>query len=406
MNPLMIFRIALKALSRNKLRTGLTMLGMIIGVAAVITMVAIGSGAQAQIEEQIRGNGTNLITVFPGGTQGPGGVSQGMGTFSRLTEDDAKALRLLPEVEFVSEVVNSRQQVIYGNQNWQTQIVGAGVDYPLIRSWPLKYGSFFTEADVTSTAKVCVLGSNVATNLFGENVDPTGVEVRVRNQIFRVLGVMASKGAQAGGMNQDDQVLAPYTTVMKRLQGVEFLNQVLVSAKSADALAQTSQAVTAELRQTHKIENGAEDDFRLLSQDDIVALRTQTTETMTALMAGIAGVSLVVGGIGIMNIMLVSVTERTREIGLRLAIGARGADVLKQFLVEAIVISLLGGAIGVMTGWGASEFFRIYQQMPTLVPLNAILASVGFSAAVGIFFGFYPAFKASSLDPITALKFE
>jgi putative ABC transport system permease protein len=242
--------------------------------------------------------------------------------------------------------------------------------------------------------------------LFGEGVDPTGVEIRIRNQIFRVLGVMASKGAQAGGMNQDDQVFAPFTTVMKRMQGTDFLNQLLVSARSADNIAAASAAVSAELRAAHELGDGALDDFRLLTQDDIVALRTQTTETMTSLMAGVAGVSLVVGGIGIMNIMLVSVAERTREIGLRLAIGAKGGDVLKQFLVEAVVISLLGGAIGVATGWGAAAFMRAYQEMPASVPLGAIIASVGFSAGVGIFFGFYPAMKAAALDPITALKFE
>src|SRR4029453_276068 len=309
MSPLMTFRIAFKALGRNKLRTGLTMLGMIIGGAAVITMVALGSGAQAAIEEQIRGAGTNMITVFPGSVN-MGGVRQGGGT-ARLFPADAKVLRDLPEVDYVSEGMQSRKQVIYGNQNWQTNIVGVNVDYTFIKSWPMKYGAFFTDQDVTVAAKVCTLGINVATNLFGEDVDPTGVEIRVRNQLFKVLGVMAPKGASSSGQNQDDQILAPYTTVMKKLQGNEWLNYILVSARSANEMRQTGDAITAAMRIQHKIEPGDDDDFRVQTQDELIATRTQATQTMTSLLAGIAGVSLVVGGIGIMNIMLVSAPERT-----------------------------------------------------------------------------------------------
>jgi putative ABC transport system permease protein len=400
----MIFRIAFKALGRNKLRTGLTMLGMIIGVAAVITMVALGSGAQAAIEEQIRGAGTNMITVFPGSVN-MGGVRQGGGT-ARLYPADAKVLRDLPEVDYVSEGMQSRQQVIYSNQNWQTNIVGVNVDYTFIKSWPMKYGAFFTDQDVTVAAKVCTLGINVATNLFGEDVDPTGVEIRVRNQLFKVLGVMAPKGASSSGQNQDDQILAPYTTVMKKLQGNEWLNYILVSARSADEMQRTADAVSAAMRIQHKIEPGDDDDFRVQTQDELIATRTQATQTMTSLLAGIAGVSLVVGGIGIMNIMLVSVTERTREIGLRLAIGARGFDVLLQFLIEAVVISLVGGSIGILLGYGSSEALQVYLRSPTLISVNAIVTAVGFSALVGIFFGFYPARKAAGLDPIDALRFE
>jgi putative ABC transport system permease protein len=404
MSVLMIFRIAFKALGRNKLRTGLTMLGMIIGVAAVITMVALGSGAQAAIEEQIRGAGTNMITVFPGSVN-MGGVRQGGGT-ARLYPADAKVLRDLPEVDYVSEGMQSRQQVIYSNQNWQTNIVGVNVDYTFIKSWPMKYGAFFTDQDVTVAAKVCTLGINVATNLFGEDVDPTGVEIRVRNQLFKVLGVMAPKGASSSGQNQDDQILAPYTTVMKKLQGNEWLNYILVSARSADEMQRTADAVSAAMRIQHKIEPGDDDDFRVQTQDELIATRTQATQTMTSLLAGIAGVSLVVGGIGIMNIMLVSVTERTREIGLRLAIGARGFDVLLQFLIEAVVISLVGGSIGILLGYGSSEALQVYLRSPTLISVNAIVTAVGFSALVGIFFGFYPARKAAGLDPIDALRFE
>ena len=405
MSLLMIFRIALRALGRNKLRTVLTMLGMIIGVAAVITMVALGSGAQAAIEDQIRGAGTNMITIFPGSVN-TGGVKQGMGSSSRLMPEDAKALRDLPEVEFVSEGVQSRQQVIYGNQNWQTQIVGVNTDFTDIKSWPMQYGAFFTDDDVRAAAKVCTLGSNVAENLFGPDTDPTGFEVRIRNQIFHILGVMTPKGASSGGQNQDDQIFAPYTTVLKKLQGTLFLNYILVGARSADQVKAAADAVSRELRIQHKIDNPDDDDFRVQTQEDMIAMRTQATQTMTSLLAGIAGVSLVVGGIGIMNIMLVSVTERTREIGLRMAIGARGFDVLLQFLVEAVVISVVGGSIGIAVGYGLSQFMRLYEGMTTLVPVNAVLVAVGFSAAVGIFFGFYPARKAAALDPIEALRFE
>jgi putative ABC transport system permease protein len=405
MSILMTLRIAFKALGRNKLRTILTMLGMIIGVAAVITMVALGSGAQAAIEDQIRGAGTNMITVFPGSAN-VGGVRQGAGTSSRLVPANAAALRLLPEVDYVSEGVQSRQQVIYSNQNWQTNIVGVNVDFTNVKAWQIKYGAFFTEQDVRSTSKVCLLGLNVANNLFGEDVDPTGTEIRIRNQIFKVLGVMAQKGASSSGQNQDDQILAPYTTVMKRLQGTEFLNYILVSARSADQIRATADAVIISMREQHKLETGEEDDFRVQTQDDLIATRTQATQTMTSLLAGIAAVSLVVGGIGIMNIMLVSVTERTREIGLRLAIGARGSDVLTQFLIEAVVISLVGGSIGIVLGYALAEFVRVYQQWPTLIPPDAVFVAVAFSAAVGIFFGFYPARKAAGLDPIEALRFE
>jgi putative ABC transport system permease protein len=406
MSILMTLRIAFKALGRNKLRTSLTMLGMIIGVSAVIAMVAMGTGASAQIEEQIRSAGTNLITIFPGSTN-TGGVRGGQGTSSKLTPEDADALRQLPEVEFVSEMVTTRLQVIYGSQNWQTSVQGVNVDLPAIRSWPMLYGAFFAPEDVKAANKVCVLGVNVATNLFGEGVDPTDEQIRVRNQIFRVLGVMTPKGAGAGGMSQDDQMFAPYTTVMKKLSGQTNLNQILVSTKSADEITSAQTSIGAELRTRHGTgDDSSTDDFMTQTQDDIVALRTQQTQTMTTLLAGIAGVSLLVGGIGIMNIMLVSVTERTREIGLRLAIGARGYDVLLQFLIEAIVISVFGGAIGIAVGYVLSELMKYYMNLPTLVPLNAVALAVGFSAFVGIFFGFYPARKAAGLDPIEALRFE
>ena len=405
MSMMMTLRIAFKALGRNKMRTALTMLGMIIGVAAVIAMVAMGTGAQAQIEDQIKSAGTNMLTIFPGSIN-TGGVRGGMGTSSRLLPEDAEALRELPEVEFVSEVVGTRTQVIYGNQNWQTSIQGVNVDLPNIRSWPVKYGAFFAPEDVRAAAKVCVLGSNVSDNLFGEEVDPTDQQIRIRNQIFRVLGVMTSKGAGAGGMSQDDQVFTPYTTVMKKLSGQLFINQILVSSRTPDEVSMAQADILQTMRTRHELAPGDPDDVTVQTQDDIVALRTQQTQTMTTLLAGIAGVSLVVGGIGIMNIMLVSVTERTREIGLRLAIGARGFDVLLQFLIEAIVISVVGGSIGIALGYVVSEGLKYYNNLPTLVPLNSVVIAVGFSAFVGIFFGFYPARKAAGLDPIEALRFE
>jgi putative ABC transport system permease protein len=406
MSIFMTLRIAMKALGRNKLRTALTMLGMIIGVGAVIAMVALGSGAQAMIEDQVKTAGTNLLTVYAGSTAAVGGVRGGSGTGVSLLPEDAEALRDLPDVQYVAESVGTRLQLIYGNQNWNTSVEGTNVDLPAIRSWGLKNGSFFTEEDVKSAAKVVILGSNVADNLFGEGVDPTDTQIRVRNAVFRVLGVMSPKGSSGGGINMDDQVFVPYTTVMKKLAGLQYIQRIYVSARSADAIQATQAAVTSMMRTRHNLNNGEPDDFTIQTLDDIVALRTQTTQTMTSLLAGIAGVSLVVGGIGIMNIMLVSVTERTREIGLRLAIGARSSDVLLQFLIEAIVISIFGGACGIAAGYGISELLRIYQGMAASVSINAVLVAVLFSAGVGIFFGFYPARKAAALDPIEALRFE
>jgi putative ABC transport system permease protein len=405
MSMLMTFRIAFKALGRNKMRTALTMLGMIIGVGAVIAMVALGTGAQDVIEAQVKSAGTNLITIMPG-SMNAGGVRTGFGGSSRMVVADVDALRELPRVESAVETANTPTQIIAGAMNWNTNIEGTNVDLPAIRNWSVRYGTFFSSDDVRTAAKVCVLGSNVSDILFGEGVDPTGTTVRIRNQLVKVLGVMSPKGAGTGGQSQDDRVFAPYTTVMKKLSGSQNLNQILVSARSADSLAATAAAVAETMRIQHEIPPGGDDDFTVMTLDDMVALRTQTANTMTNLLAGIAGVSLVVGGIGIMNIMLVSVTERTREIGLRLAIGARASDVLMQFLIEAVVISLFGGALGIATGYLIAEGLKYYQNMPALVPLDTVAIAVLFSGAVGIFFGFYPARKAAGLDPIEALRFE
>ncbi len=403
MSILMVFRIALRALGRNKLRTALTMLGMIIGVGAVITMVALGTGAQATIEEQVKATGTNMITISPGNFSS-GGVRMGEGS-GELTAEDAAAIRALPEIQWVAEGVNTRQQIVYGSQNSNTSIQGTNVDWPLIKSWPIKYGQFFTEQDVQAAAKVLVMGSNVADLLFPEQ-DPTGLNVRVRNHVFKVIGVFTSKGASSGGQNQDDQVFAPYTTVQKKIQGNQRLNNITVSSFSADGIARAAEAIRGVMRVQNSIAPGQEDDFRVQTLEDMVAFRTQATSTLTSLLAGIAAVSLMVGGIGIMNIMLVSVTERTREIGLRMAIGARGSDVLLQFLVEAIVISIVGGTLGIAMGYGIAEFVKWYQDWPAVVPIDAVITAVGFAGVVGVFFGFYPARKAAGLDPIEALRFE
>ncbi|MBM3751074.1 MAG: FtsX-like permease family protein [Acidimicrobiia bacterium] len=405
MSIFMVIRIALKALNRNKLRTSLTMLGMIIGVGAVITMIALGNGAQAAIEEQIRGAGTNMITIFPGSVT-TGGVRMGEGQSIRLMPADAEVLRSVSGVAYVAEGVSNRQQVVAGAANWNASIVGTNVDFTQVKSWPMKYGSFFSEQDVQGAAKVIALGVNVAEILFGADVDPTGQIVRVRNHVVKVVGVMTPKGASSSGQNQDDQVFMPYTTVLKKITGQQNLSYILVSAGDGDTIAETAESVKAALRVAHEIPAGGEDDFRVQTQDDMVAMRTEQANTMTSLLAGIAAVSLMVGGIGIMNIMLVSVTERTREIGLRLAIGARGSDVLSQFLVEALVISVVGGGLGIAFGYGAAEFVKWYQNWPAVIPMDSIVLSFGVAAGIGVFFGFYPARKASALDPIEALRFE
>ena len=408
MHVFIILRVALKALARNKMRTALTMLGMIIGVAAVIAMVALGTGAQQQIEEQVQSAGTNLIMVRAGNFR-RGGVSMGMGGAPTLKSADVDAIReQVPGALYIAASVNTRDQVIAGGQNWSAQIEGTDVEFPLIRFWDLEHGTFFTQTHVRSAAKVAVLGSVVRDNLFGEGADPVGQRVRIRNQSFQIIGVMESKGSGQFGQDQDDTILAPYTTVQKKLRGRDGTNisGMTISAASPDEMEEISAQITAVLREQHRLIPGDDDDFMIRTQEDMASMRTGMTETMTGLLAGIAGVSLIVGGIGIMNIMLVSVTERTREIGLRMAVGAKGRDVLFQFLVEAVVLSLVGGLFGVALGFGLAEGVTRFLQWPTAVPANAVALAVGFAATTGIFFGFYPARKAARLDPIESLRFE
>jgi putative ABC transport system permease protein len=398
--------IAVRALRRNALRTALTALGMIIGVAAVIVMVAIGNGARASIESQIKSAGTNIITVNAGAGFGP--VRGGAGATVTLTVDDAEAIRRdVAGVRYLSPALNTRAQIVTEGANWNTQVQGTSAELPQIRSWPMQAGLFFTDADVARAAKVAVLGAVARDQLFGPGVDPTGATIRLKNQPFQVVGVLASKGQSSmPGQDQDDTVVIPYTTMQKRVLGVQHVSAITISAEDGAPQAEMTAQIATLLRQRHRIQPGQDDDFSVRTMEEFSSMLTATTTTMTYLLASIAAVSLLVGGIGIMNIMLVSVTERTREIGLRLSVGARDLDVLLQFLVEAIVLSLAGGAIGVAVGFGAAWAVRDLLHWSTQVTPEAVGLSFGCAAAIGIFFGFYPARKAASLDPIDALRFE
>ena len=408
MSFLMIFRVALKALGRNKMRTALTMLGLIIGIAAVITLDAMGAGAQQQIEAQIQSAGTNLIMVRAGNWS-RGGVSHGMGSSPRLKAKDVDTIReQVPGAQYLTASVNTRDQVVAAGQNWLTRIEGADVELPLIRFWDVDLGTFFTTTDVTSAAKVAVLGSVVRDNLFGEGTDPVGQTIRIRNQSFKVIGVMKAKGSGSFGEDQDDTIFAPYTTVQRKLRGRDGTNisGITISAYSADDIEAVSEQIASVLRVEHKLLLGEDDDFMVRTQEDITSIRTEMTQTMTVFMLAIAVVALIVGGIGIMNIMLVSVTERTREIGLRMAVGAKGQDVLWQFLVEAIVLCFVGGLIGVGLAFALAQGLTEFLEWPTSMSPDAVAVSVGFAGVIGVVFGFYPAWKAAQLDPIESLRFE
>jgi putative ABC transport system permease protein len=399
-------RTALRALRRNTLRTLLTALGIIIGVAAVITMTSIGFGAKAQVEDQIASLGENVMIIMSGSVT-RSGVHSGWGGAGTLTVEDGEAI--LREVEGVSAIsleVRRSMRIAAGSQNWFTTILGESPAYFSMRKWPFLHGEGFTDRDVTTAAKVCVIGTTTARQIFGTPEAAMGQELRVKNVPFVIIGVLASKGNSFMGQDQDDTIIMPYTSAMKRITGDRRLRSVLAQTRSAGELAVAQQQIVGLLRERHGIREGMDDDFMVRSQEDIAAMATATSRIMTVLLGSIASVSLLVGGIGIMNIMLVSVTERTREIGLRLAVGARGRDVLLQFLIEAALISVLGGIGGILLGVGVSEFIRLKLAWPTLLSMTSIVGAFLVSAAIGIFFGFYPARKAAALDPIEALRHE
>ena len=400
-----ILTTALEALRRNALRSGLTALGIIIGVGAVIMMMAIGDGARQSIEARIRSAGSNLVIVTPGSAT-VGGARLGQGAMTTLDAADAEALREVAGVVAVSPGVNTRGQVVASGGNWSTQIQGAGDELAAIRSWSLESGSFFSAADVTRAAKVAVLGAVVRDQVFGAGADPTGETVRISNQPFTVIGVLARKGQSAMGQDQDDTVIVPYTTVQKRLTGTTFLGTITISAADETQVAPVAQAVGAVLRQRHDLIAGQADDFTVRTLEEMASVMTSTTTTLSYLLASVAAVSLLVGGIGVTNIMLVSVTERTREIGLRMSLGARRSDVRRQFLAEALVLSLAGGLAGIALGIGASWALSAGLQWTTAVSMRAVTLSFGCAFAIGAFFGWVPARRAAALNPIEALRYE
>jgi putative ABC transport system permease protein len=402
---LFVLPIAWRALRRNKLRSSLTMLGIIIGVGAVIAMTSIGSGAKAQVQAQIASLGQNVLLVWPGSVT-QSGVRTGWGSSSALSLDDVEAIRReCPAIDKISPGRNTSAQVVAGNLNWFTQVQGVGIEHLEIRDWPLAAGSFFTEQDVRAAAKVAIIGATVADQLFGGH-DPLGEIIRIRKVPCMVIGVLSRKGQNVLGQDQDDTILVPYTTAMKRIIGSDRLGSITMTARSADLLEEAQRQVEALLRQRHRIQPDQPDTFTVRNQTEIAEAATATARIMTVLLGSIASVSLIVGGIGIMNIMLVSVTERTREIGIRMAIGAMGRDILVQFLVEAVVLSVIGGVIGIALGVGTATILSKVTGWPTLISYGAVALSFLFAAAVGIVFGFYPARKAANLDPIEALRYE
>jgi putative ABC transport system permease protein len=398
-------RMALRALRRNKLRSALTALGIIIGVGAVIAMVGIGNGAKSQVEAQIASLGQNVILVFAG-NYSSSGARGGWGSAGTMMVDDALAVvREVPGVITVSPEVRDHQQILAEGMNWYTTILGEGPDYLDIRQWPLQDGAMFTDQDVRGTAKVCIIGKTIVAQIF-PNEDPVGRVLRIRDIPFKVLGVLSPKGLSVMGTDQDDVVIIPYTSEMKRVSKRTNLSSINVQCASQDFSDSVQRGIADLLRQRHRLGPGRDDDFTIRGQQEIADTFTATSRVMTVLLGAIASVSLIVGGIGIMNIMLVSVTERTREIGIRMAVGAHGRDILLQFLIEAITLSSLGGVIGIGLGIGSAKLLSALAGWPTLVSVTSVALAFLFSAAVGVFFGFYPARKASNLDPIDALRYE
>ncbi len=405
MKSKVLVRLAVQSIRKNKMRAALTMLGIIIGVAAVIVMVAVGFGARSRIRAQIHNLGTNMIVITPGAAQ-QAGVSQGAQAFPNLSLKDVEKIRKEAQVvTAVSPVIVTRSQVIGAAGNWRTQINGVDNDYATIRDWPAASGDWFAPEDVTAMRKVAVLGKTVADQLFPGS-DPVGQEIQIRNVPFDIVGVLTPKGQTASGSDSDDVVLIPYTTAQAALSGRMFIPQILASTASEGDIAAAQDELRVLLRESRRISEGDADDFTVRNQNDLAAAAEGSTKVMTLLLAAIASISLLVGGIGIMNIMLVSVTERTREIGIRLAIGARGSDVLTQFLVESIVMGVLGGIVGLALGVIGSKLLGHFTGWETVISPIVMFVSVAFSGAVGVFFGYYPARKAAALHPIEALRYE
>jgi len=408
-NWLASIRVALRALRVNKLRSTLTMLGIIIGVAAVITMIAIGSGAQARVEEQIKALGSNLIMLLPGSVTA-GGVRMGSGSRNTLTEDDSYAIqREIQEIQASAPQLRGTGQVVAGNNNWSTVLYGITPEYFEVRNWVIATGKGFEPADLTGSAKVALLGETVLRNLFGD-ADPIGQVIRIRKVPFVVIGTLERKGQSLMGQDQDDVILMPVSTARNRVLGgnarLRSVGSIFVKVREGADMAEAEDQIKSLLRQRHRIQQGQEDDFTLRNLSEVLGAQEASSRIMTLLLAAVASVSLLVGGIGIMNIMLVSVTERTREIGLRMAVGARGRDILMQFLVEAITLALIGGLLGIFLGVGGSYAIGHFAEWRTELNIQSIVLAVGFAAAIGIFFGFYPARKASRLLPIEALRYE
>jgi putative ABC transport system permease protein len=400
-----LVKVASQSIVKNKMRTLLTMLGIIIGVGAVIVMVAVGMGARSQIREQINNLGTNMLVVSPGFSMA-GGVNQGAGSFNRLTLADAEKIeREASLINAVSPVITTRVQAIANGNNWRAMINGVSTGYQVIRDWEAESGAWFSDVDVRTNRKVALLGKTVADALYPD-MDPVGQRIQLRGVPFDVVGVLTVKGQTANGSDQDDTVLIPYTTANTRLAGRNFIPQILVSTSSPADIPAATIEIRDILRESHGLGFADEDDFTVRNQNELAEAAEGTTEVMTLLLAAIASISLLVGGIGIMNIMLVSVTERTREIGIRMAIGARGKDVLTQFLVESIVMSLMGGVVGLGVGVGGAAILGSVTGWNTEISVFTVIVAVGFSAAVGVFFGFYPARKAAALNPIDALRYE